>query len=188
MGMGEPLHNYRNVIRFLELATDENSLNLSMRNISLSTCGIVPAIYMLMENRFQLTLSVSLHASNNEIRSKIMPINNQYPLEQLLLACKEYSLKTSRRISFEYALFKDVNDTEKCAVQLSKILKGISCHLNLIPANSVEGSACSGSDMATIKRFKDILEEKNMTVTIRRTLGSDIDASCGQLRRRSIET
>lgn len=188
MGMGEPLHNYGNVIRFLELVTDLGGLNISMRNITLSTCGIVPAIYMLLENRFQLTLSVSLHAPNNEIRTRLMPINSQYPLEELLVACKEYSLKTSRRISFEYALFKGVNDTEECAKQLAKILKGMHCHLNLIPANSVVGSTCTGSDTKAIKAFKDILEEKQLNVTVRRTLGSDIDASCGQLRRRITET
>ena len=188
MGMGEPLQNYKNVLKFIQLVTDNNGLNISMRNITLSTCGIVPAIYMLLEEHLQLTLSISLHAPNNELRTRLMPINNQYPLEELLKACREYSLKTSRRISFEYALFKEINDTEKCAKQLANVLKGIPCHLNLIPANNVVGSPCTGSDMAAIKRFKDILEEKQLTVTIRRTLGSDIDASCGQLRRRSLET
>lgn len=184
MGMGEPLQNYKNVIRFIELVTDPNGLNISMRNITLSTCGIVPAIYMLLENRFQLTLSISLHAANNEIRSKLMPINNKYPLEDLLTACKEYSLSTSRRISFEYALFKDINDTKECAKLLADKLKDIPCHLNLIPANSINDSPCVGSDAKVIKAFKDILFEKKMNVTIRRTLGSDIDASCGQLRTR----
>ena len=188
MGMGEPLQNYKNVLKFIQLVTDNNGLNISMRNITLSTCGIVPAIYMLLEEHLQLTLSISLHAPNNELRTRLMPINNQYPLEELLKACREYSLKTSRRISFEYALFKEINDTEKCAKQLANVLKGIPCHLNLIPANNVVGSPCKCSDMAAIKRFKDILEEKQLTVTIRRTLGSDIDASCGQLRRRSLET
>lgn len=184
MGMGEPLQNYKNVMRFIELVTDQNALNISMRNITLSTCGIVPAIYMLLENYFQLTLSISLHAPNNKIRSNLMPINERYPLEELLTACKEYSSKTSRRISFEYALFKDINDTEDCAKQLADILKGLPCHINLIPANSVKGSPFAGSDAKVIKAFKDTLLAKQMNVTIRRTLGSDIDASCGQLRTR----
>ncbi len=184
MGMGEPLQNYKNVIRFVELVTDPYGLHISMRNITLSTCGIVPALYMLLENRFQLTLSISLHAPNDKIRTKLMPINRKYPLEELLTACKEYSLKTSRRISFEYALFKDINDTESCAKQLAKRLKDIPCHINLIPANSVKGSPCTGSDAKVINAFKDILLENYMNVTVRRTLGSDIDASCGQLRAR----
>lgn len=188
MGMGEPLHNYKNVIRFLEMVSNQDGLNIGMRNITLSTCGIVPAIYMLPENRFQLTLSVSLHAPNNEVRTRLMPVNKQFPLEELLTACREYSLKTSRRISFEYALFKGINDTEECAKQLANLLKGIPCHINLIPANKVVGSPCTGSSTKVIKAFKDILDEKQLTVTIRRTLGSDIDASCGQLRRKVAET
>lgn len=184
MGMGEPLQNYKNVIRFIELVTNKDGLNVGMRNITLSTCGIVPAIYMLLENRFQLTLSISLHAPNNIVRTSLMPINKKYPLEELFTACREYTLKTSRRISFDYALFKDINDSEECAEQLAILLKGIPCHLNLIPANSVKGSPCAGSDARVIMAFKDRLEEKQVNVTVRRTLGSDIDASCGQLRTR----
>lgn len=183
MGMGEPLDNYRNVMRFLSLVGDERGLNISMRNISLSTSGIVPRIYDLAKEHMQLTLSVSLHAPNNEIRSRIMPVNRKWDIEELLNACKDYTDKTSRRISFEYALIKDVNDTPDCARELSKRLKGMLCHVNLIPANAVPEKGHQRSSDDSIEKFKFILEKSGLPVTVRRTLGSDINASCGQLRR-----
>ncbi len=186
MGMGEPLDNYDNVMKFLELISDENGLNIGMRHISLSTSGIVPRIYDLLKTRSQLTLSVSLHAPNNEIRSSIMPVNKNWDIDELLKACKIYSDETSRRISFEYAMMKGVNDTPECAQELSKRLRGILCHVNLIPANEVKEKNHTRSDDKSIQVFKSILEKNGLTVTIRRTLGSDINASCGQLRRDKI--
>ncbi len=186
MGMGEPLDNYDNVLKFLKLVSDENGLNIGMRHISLSTSGIVPRIYDLSELNLQLTLSVSLHAPNNDIRSSIMPVNQKWDINELLKACKFYADKTSRRISFEYAMIKGVNDTKECALELSKRLKGILCHINLIPANEVPEKAHERSDDNNINSFKNILEKNGLTVTVRRTLGSDINASCGQLRREKI--
>ncbi len=186
MGMGEPLDNYTNVLKFLKLVTDENGLNIGMRHISLSTSGIVPRIYDLLNEKLQLTLSVSLHAPNNKIRSSIMPVNGKWDIEELLTACKEYAQKTSRRISFEYALIKNVNDFPECAEELSNRLKGILCHVNLIPANEVPEKGHKRSDDSSIVQFKKILEDNGLTVTVRRTLGSDINASCGQLRREKI--
>ncbi len=183
MGMGEPLDNFDNVMKFLELVSDENGLNIGMRHISLSTSGIVPKIYELANSKPQLTLSVSLHAPNNEIRDKIMPVNKSWNVEELLKACKDYADKTSRRISFEYAMMKGVNDSKENAKELSERLKGILCHVNLIPANEVPEKGHERSDDNCIHIFKDILEKNGLTVTIRRTLGSDINASCGQLRR-----
>ena len=187
MGMGEPLDNFDNVMRFLELISDEKGLNIGMRHISLSTSGIVPRIYDLLEKKPQLTLSVSLHAPNNVIRSKIMPVNNKWSIEELLESCKIYADKTSRRISFEYAMMKGVNDTPACAEELAKRLKGILCHINLIPANEVAEKDHKRSTDNDIKVFKSILEKHGLTVTIRRTLGSDINASCGQLRRETMK-
>ena len=183
MGMGEPFDNYDNVLKFLSLITDENGVNLSMRHISLSTCGIVPAIRRLMQENLQLTLSVSLHAPNNELRSSMMPVNKKYPIEELIPACKEYTLSTSRRISFEYSLVKNVNDTEECALQLARLLKGMLCHINLIPVNEVTETGCKKSSPERVKRFADILASKGFNVTVRRELGADINAACGQLRR-----
>ncbi len=186
MGMGEPLDNFDNVMKFLELVSDENGLNIGMRHISLSTSGIVPRIYDLLDRKPQLTLSVSLHAPNDEIRSKIMPVNKSWNVDELLNACKVYADTTSRRISFEYAMMKGVNDTPDCARELSRRLKGILCHVNLIPANEVKEKEHTRSDDASIEQFKSILEKNGLNVTIRRTLGSDINASCGQLRREKI--
>lgn len=188
MGMGEPLDNFDNVMRFLELVGNEDGLNIGMRHISLSTSGIVPRIYDLLIRDMQLTLSVSLHAPNNEIRSKIMPVNLKWDIEELLAACKEYSQKTSRRISFEYAMMRGVNDSPECAEELSRRLKGMLCHVNLIPANEVPEKGHKRSLDEDIERFKSILEKNGTTVTVRRTLGSDINASCGQLRREKILT
>ena len=184
MGMGEPLDNFENVLRFIALVTNEKGLNLSMRNISLSTCGIVPEIDELLKKKLQLTLSVSLHAPNNEIRNKIMPINKKYKIEELLAECRKYAFETSRRISFEYSMLSGFNDTDECAYQLGTQLKGMLCHVNLIPVNEVEESPYKPSSPERIKRFTEILAKCGITATVRRTLGSDIDASCGQLRRK----
>lgn len=182
MGMGEPLDNYENTLRFLELATNENGLNLSMRNISLSTCGIVPRIYDLLDKKLQLTLSVSLHAPNDEMRSRVMPINKAYPIKELIKSCKDYTKETSRRISFEYAMIKDNNDSDECAYELASLLKGMLCHVNLIPANEINESEHKRSTNDRLNRFMKILNSRGINTTIRRSLGSDIDASCGQLR------
>ncbi len=182
MGTGEPLDNYDNVMKMLELITDEKGQNMSMRHISLSTCGIVPKIYDLAERKLGLTLSVSLHAPNNAIRSKSMPINNKYDIDELLKACKYYTDTTSRRISFEYAMIQGLNDSDDCALELAKRLKGILCHVNLIPVNNVRETDYIKSTVERQKKFIDILASRGITATVRRTLGSDINASCGQLR------
>ena len=184
MGTGEPLDNFDNCMRFLELVTDERGLNVSIRHISLSTCGIVPKIYELADKRLGLTLSVSLHAPNDELRSQTMPVNSKWNISELLKACKYYTEVTSRRISFEYAMIDGFNDSEKCAYELAKKLGGMLCHINLIPVNNVRENNFVKSNGENIKNFIKILESKNLTVTVRRTLGSDINASCGQLRAR----
>lgn len=185
MGMGEPLDNYDNVLRFLALVTSPEGLNVSMRHISLSTCGLVDRIYDLADKRLQLTLSVSLHAPNDEIRSRTMPVNRRWNMEQLLKACKYYCERTGRRISFEYAMISGVNDMDWCAKELASRLKGILAHVNLIPVNDVTGTGYKKSGLERQKRFVSLLEERGVTATVRRTLGSDIDASCGQLRRKA---
>ena len=187
MGMGEPLDNYENVMRFLELITSEQGHNISMRNISLSTCGIVPRIYDLMQKHLGLTLSISLHAPFDDMRSGIMPVNGKYHIDELLKACNEYARETSRRISFEYAMLSGVNDTDECAIALANRLKGMLCHVNLIPVNEVSESPYHPSSPERIKKFTQTLEKRGITVTVRRKLGSDIDASCGQLRLRHTE-
>lgn len=183
MGMGEPLDNYDNVIRFLDLISNEDGLNISARHISISTCGIVPRIYDLTLQHPQFTLSVSLHAPNDEIRSKIMPVNKKWGTDELLEACREYTETTKRRISFEYAMMDGINDTDECAQQLRKKLKGTLCHVNLIPANEVRENDYKRSSLERLTAFSKILEAGGITTTIRRSLGGDIDASCGQLRR-----
>ncbi len=183
MGMGEPLDNYDNVIKFLKMISSEDHLNIGMRHISLSTCGIVDKIYKLAEEKMQLTLSISLHAPNDEIRNKIMKINHRYNLKELIDACKYYIKITGRRISFEYIMIKNVNDSSKCALELAKLLKNMICHVNLIPLNKsdvVEGF--NPSNKAQIYLFQNILENAGITATVRRTLGKDIDAACGQLK------
>ena len=184
MGIGEPLDNFDNVLRFLELVNSPDGMNISMRHISLSTCGIVPGIDRLAEEKLQLTLSVSLHAPTDAIRNTIMPVNKAYPTEELLQACRRYYEKTGRRISFEYAMIGGVNDTEEAAKTLLKRLKGLPAHMNLIPLNHVEESPLKPSTRQVVQRFQQILEEGGITATVRRTLGGDIDASCGQLRRK----
>ena len=187
MGMGEPLDNYDNVIKFLHLISDENGLNISMRHISLSTCGVVTGIYKLMDENFPLTLSISLHAPTDEIRTSMMPVNKKWNIAQLISACKDYTHKTSRRISFEYALVSGVNDSVDCAKKLGSLLKGMLCHINLIPVNEVKETGCKESSPADVKRFAATLEKMGFAVTVRRKLGSDIDAACGQLRRNTIK-
>lgn len=182
MGTGEPFDNYDNVFKMLSLITDEKGQNMSMRHISLSTCGVVPKIYELADKKLGLTLSVSLHAPNDNIRNKSMPINKKYDINELLKACKYYADTTGRRISFEYAMIKGVNDSDECAVELAKRLKGILCHVNLIPVNDVRETDFIKSTVERQKRFIDILASRGITATVRRTLGSDINASCGQLR------
>ena len=183
MGVGEPLDNFDNVMKFLSLISDENGLNIGMRNISLSTCGVVTGIYKLMEKRLGLTLSISLHAPNDEIRSRTMPVNKRWNIDELLKACRDYTNATSRRISFEYAMISGVNDSDECANELGKKLKGMLCHVNLIPVNSVKERDYKRSDNTRINDFIKILQKYGINVTVRRTLGSDINASCGQLRR-----
>ncbi len=184
MGIGEPLDNFDNVMRFLELVNSPDGMNISMRHISLSTCGLVPKIDELAKRKLQLTLSVSLHAPNDEIRNRIMPVNKAYPSEELLAACRRYYEATSRRISFEYAMIDGVNDTEAAAKELLRRLRGLPAHFNLIPLNHVEESPLKPSTKAAVARFQKILEDGGITATVRRTLGGDIDASCGQLRRK----
>lgn len=184
MGIGEPLDNFDNVMRFLELVNSPEGMNISMRHISLSTCGLVPKIDALAERKLQLTLSVSLHAPSDEIRNTIMPVNKAYPTEELLAACRRYYAATNRRISFEYAMIDGVNDREADARLLLKRLKGLPAHMNLIPLNHVEESPLKPSSRAAVARFQKILEDGGVPATVRRTLGGDIDASCGQLRRK----
>lgn len=183
MGIGEPLDNFDNVMRFLELVNSEEGMNISMRHISLSTCGLVPKIDELAKRKLQLTLSVSLHAPNDEIRNQIMPVNKAYLTQELLDACRRYYQSTNRRISFEYAMIGGVNDKPEHAQELLRRLKGLPAHFNLIPLNHVEESPLKPSTRAAVAAFQKTLEDGGVTATVRRTLGGDIDASCGQLRR-----
>ena len=184
MGIGEPLDYFDNVMRFLELVNSAEGMNISMRHISLSTCGLVPKIDELAKRKLQLTLSVSLHAPNDTIRDTIMPVNKAYPSEELLAACRRYYQATSRRISFEYAMIDGVNDSVEDARELLSRLKGLPAHFNLIPLNHVEESPLKPSSRAAVAAFQKELERGGVTATVRRTLGGDIDASCGQLRRK----
>ena len=184
MGIGEPLDNFDAVMRFLELVNSPEGLNIGMRHISLSTCGLVDKIDQLAERNLQLTLSVSLHSPDNESRSKIMPVNKRWPVEELLAACRAYFEKTGRRVSFEYTMIDGVSDAPEQAELLAKKLHGMQAHVNMIPLNNVEESGLKCSSHAAIERFQKILESHGVTATVRRTLGSDIDASCGQLRRK----
>ena len=184
MGIGEPLDNFDNVMRFLELVNSPEGMNISMRHISLSTCGLVPKIDELAERKLQISLAISLHGPNDTIRDRIMPVNKAYPIEELLGACRRYFDATSRRIHFEYAMIDGVNDREEDAKELLRRLKGLPAHFNLIPLNHVEESPFKPSSKAAVARFQKILEDGGVTATVRRTLGGDIDASCGQLRRK----
>ena len=173
MGMGEPLDNFDNVVRFLHLVSSEHGMNIGMRHISLSTCGLVPKIYELADKKFQLTLSVSLHAPNNQIRSRTMPVNRRYDIDELLKACRYYIKQTNRRISFEYAMIDGVNDSDAAARELASKLKGMLCHVNLIPVNEVGGTGYQKSKRERMQSFISILEKSGITATVRRTLGSD---------------
>ncbi len=184
MGIGEPLDNFDNVMRFLELVNSPEGMNISMRHISLSTCGLVPKIDELAKRKLQLTLSISLHAPNDGVRDRIMPVNKAYPSEELLAACRRYYAATSRRISFEYAMIDGVNDSEADAKELLRRMKGLPAHFNLIPLNHVEESPLKPSSRAAVAKFQKTLEDGGIPATVRRTLGGDIDASCGQLRRK----
>ncbi len=187
MGIGEPLDNYDNVIKFFHNVNNENGLNISMRNITISTCGIVPRIYDLLNENLQITLTISLHAPNDVIRSKTMPVNDKWNIDEVIQACRDYVNKTNRRISFEYTLINGVNDSKECAIELSNRLKGMLCHVNLIPVNAVEERGNVRSTDDNIRKFMEILKRNGINATIRRTLGSDINASCGQLRRKRNE-
>lgn len=184
MGTGEPLDNYDNVMKFLELVNSSDGMNIGMRHISLSTCGLADRIDRMADRDLQLTLSVSLHAPDDEIRSTIMPVNRAFNVQRLMGSCRSYFEKTGRRISFEYAMIKDVNDTIECAAKLVALLKGMPAHVNLIPLNNVDESPLKPSSPETVKAFQQYLESKGVTATVRRSLGGDIDAACGQLRRR----
>ena len=184
MGIGEPLDNFDNVMRFLELVNSEEGMNISMRHISLSTCGLVPKIDALAQKKLQISLAISLHGPNNEIRGKIMPVNRAYPIEELIDACRRYYAATSRRIHFEYAMIDGVNDRPCDAKELLRRMKGLPAHFNLIPLNHVEESPLKPSSKGAVAAFQKMLEDGGITATVRRTLGGDIDASCGQLRRK----
>ena len=186
MGIGEPLDNYQNVVNAIHIINNPKGLNIGARHISISTSGLVPKIYKLAEEKIQCTLSISLHATTNEKRSSMMPINNTYKIEELMQACKDYIKETNRRISFEYALAKDNNDNLEDAKQLVKLLKGMLCHVNLIPINKIENGSYTKSSNENIIKFRDYLNEHGIVATIRRELGSDIDAACGQLRRKNL--
>lgn len=183
MGIGEPLDNFDEVMKFLENITSPEGVNIGMRNISLSTCGLVPKIDLLAEKKLQLTLSVSLHAPNNEIRSGMMPVNDAYPVEVLMQAVRRYQDTTGRRVSFEYSMVRGVNDSDACAKQLANLIRGMGAHVNLIPINPVDGSPYSATDAANVRRFQQKLESLGVNATVRRRLGSEISAACGQLRR-----
>ena len=187
MGIGEPLDNYDNVINAIHIINNPKGLNIGARHISISTSGLVPKIYQLAEENIQCTLSISLHATTNEKRSSMMPVNNAYKIEELIKACKDYIKITNRRISFEYALAKDNNDNLEDAEKLVKLLRGMNCHVNLIPINKIENGKYTKSTNENIIRFRDYLNDHGIVATIRRELGSDIDAACGQLRRKNIK-
>ena len=187
MGIGEPLDNYENVMRAIKILNHPKSLNIGARHISISTSGLVPEIYKMADEKMQCTLSISLHASNNDTRSEMMPINKKYPIEELMAACKYYIEKTNKRISFEYALAKDNNDNLKDAKDLVKLLKGMLAHVNLIPINKIENGEYAKSTNENIIKFRDYLNDNGIVATIRRELGSDIDAACGQLRKQNLK-
>lgn len=187
MGSGEPMDNYDNVVKFLGLINSDKGLNISQRNITVSTCGLVPSIKQLAELKLQITLAISLHAPNDELRKTMMPIAYTYSIEQIMDACRYYLLQTARRISFEYSLVKGVNDSPECAKQLIKLVHGMNCHINLIPVNPIKERDYEQSEKNSIHNFKEILEKAGVNVTIRREMGRDIDGACGQLRQNHIE-
>ncbi|MDE6992874.1 MAG: 23S rRNA (adenine(2503)-C(2))-methyltransferase RlmN [Lachnospiraceae bacterium] len=187
MGTGEPMDNFDNLLQFIMLLTDENGLHISQRNITVSTCGIVPRMYQLADRQLQITLALSLHAATDEKRRELMPVANRYSLQELMEACTYYFEKTGRRITFEYSLVKDVNDTNEDVMQLTKLIKGLNCHVNLIPVNPIRERDYVQSERHAVESFKNKLEKNGINVTIRREMGRDIDGACGQLRRRYIE-
>ena len=187
MGIGEPLDNYDNVLKFLHLVNDKNGLNIGYRHISISTCGIIPKIDELAELEIPINLCISLHAPNNEARDRIMPVNKKYKIEDLIAACKRYIDKTHRRITFEYSLISGVNDDLEQADELAKRLSGMLCHVNLIPVNKVSEREFTHGSRKSIIEFCEYLNRKKINATIRRELGSDINASCGQLRRKAMK-
>ena len=188
MGIGEPLDNYNNVIKAIKIMNNPKGLEIGTRHISISTSGLVPRIYDLANEKIQCTLSISLHATTDEKRSSMMPVNNRYNIEELMKACKDYIKITNKRISFEYALAKDNNDNLEDAQRLVDLLKGMLCHVNLIPINKIENGKFSKSTNENILKFRDFLNEHGIVATVRRELGSDIDAACGQLRRKNLKT
>ena len=188
MGSGEPLDNYDNVIRFLKLLREEEGVKLSLRNVSLSTCGIVPKMYALADENLPVTLCVSLHAPNDEIRKETMPVAYTWSIDQILEACRNYIRKTGRRVIFEYALSDGVNAGEEQARELADRLRGMQCHVNLIPLNTVEERDMKGVTEENVRRFLKILQEKNISATRRREMGDDIEGACGQLRRKTIQS
>ena len=187
MGIGEPLDNYDNVMKAIRILNNPKGINMGARHISISTSGLVPNIYKLADENIQCTLSISLHSSSNEKRSKMMPVNNLYNIQELMKACKYYIEKTNRRISFEYALAKDNNDNIQDAKELAELLKGMLCHVNLIPINKIEDGKFTKSSNENIMKFRDYLNDHGIVATIRRELGSDIDAACGQLRKKNLK-
>ena len=187
MGIGEPLDNYDNAVNAIRIINNQKGINIGARHISISTSGLVPKIYQLAEENIQCTLSISLHATTDEKRGSMMPVNNRYNIKELLQACRDYIEKTNRRISFEYALAKDNNDNLEDAKRLVKLLKGMICHVNLIPINKIENGDYTKSSNENIMKFRDYLNEHGIVATIRRELGADIDAACGQLRRKNLK-
>lgn len=187
MGTGEPLDNYDNLLQFIRILTDENGLHISQRNVTVSTCGIVPKMYELAEENLQITLAISLHASNQEKRAELMPIANKYSIEEVLEACRNYFEKTGRRLTFEYSLVGGKNDTKEDAEELARLIKGLNCHVNLIPVNPIKERDYVQSEKKVIENFKNKLEKYQINVTIRREMGRDIDGACGQLRKSYID-
>jgi 23S rRNA (adenine2503-C2)-methyltransferase len=183
MGTGEPMDNYENLLRFIKILTGEGGLNISQRNLTVSTCGLVPQINRLADEKLQITLALSLHASNDEKRRELMPIANKFTMDEVLSACRDYFAKTGRRITFEYSLVAGVNDSEADAEELSGQIRGINCHVNLIPVNPIKERSFVRSTHQAVENFKIKLEKYGINVTIRREMGSDIDGACGQLRK-----
>lgn len=188
MGTGEPMDNYDNLLRFIRILTDENGLHISQRNVTVSTCGIVPRIRQLADERLQITLALSLHAATDEKRRKLMPIANRYSIAELMEACAYYFEKTGRRITFEYSLVGGVNDTDEDAARLSALARPLGCHVNLIPVNPIKERDFVQSEAARIRAFQNKLEKNKINGTIRREMGRDIDGACGQLRRKHMES
>jgi 23S rRNA (adenine2503-C2)-methyltransferase len=186
MGSGEPLDNYEEVLRFIRMVSDEHGLNISQRNITVSTCGLVPMMMRLADEDLTITLALSLHAPNDEKRRSLMPIANKYSLEEVMEACRYYFERTGRRLTFEYSLVRGNNDTDADAAELVRLIRGMNCHVNLIPVNPVKERSFEQSEKQAVNAFKNKLEKNHINVTIRREMGRDIDGACGQLRRRVI--